>query len=146
VWKQGDNSDIHHNYAELTEGFFDLGGNSSTDRANNVTVAYNVIVNTSGGVCLNTGSFNIGISNFNFENNTLVQTMTTGNGWRVFFCRNDFSPLIVRNNIFYSKVLQSARLRSLLYDYQRSMAGPLFALQVSFITVKWGATGANWEL
>jgi hypothetical protein len=103
VFNGGDNEYIHHNWAENTEGFFELGGNSSSASAANVIVAYNVIANpANGAVCLNTGNYNINVSNFRFENNTFVST--GGHGYRVFYCRSDFSSLQVRNNIFYSNI------------------------------------------
>jgi hypothetical protein len=103
VFNQGDNTYVHHNYAENTEGFFELGAGGSGGSAKNVTVAYNAIVNSSGGVCLHIGgNFSISVSNFKFENNTVVNT---GNrGYRVFQCTNDFSAVELRNNIFYSNL------------------------------------------
>jgi hypothetical protein len=97
VFNQGDNTYVHHNWAENTNGFFELGGDGS---AQNVTVAYNVMVNTAGAVCIHTDT--IGVANFKFDNNTFVAT--GGSGDRVFECTNDLSMLRVRNNIFYSNL------------------------------------------
>ena len=100
VSKQGTNSYIHHNYAENTNGFIELGGSGS---AQNVKIAYNVMVNTGDAVCAATG---IDVVDFKFENNTFVNTFgaTDGSRDRVFQCRTDLSPLQVRNNIFYSNI------------------------------------------
>lgn len=105
VWQQGDNVYVHHNYAENTAGFFELGagGNGS---AQNVKVVYNVIVNpkNSPGVCFNTGAYNINIAGFVFDQNTFYAQSGNAGLFRVFGCRNDLTGITVRNNIFYSDV------------------------------------------
>jgi hypothetical protein len=108
VWQRGDNSYIHHNYARNTNGFFELGAGGSGS-AQNVRVAYNVIDHVTGpgsgpGVCFNTGSYNITIAAFRFENNTFVSAAGHPDAYRVFGCRDDLSALRVRNNIFYSDI------------------------------------------
>jgi hypothetical protein len=108
VWQHGDNSYIHHNYAKNTNGFFELGANGSGS-AQNIRVAYNVIVNVTGpgsgtSICFNTGSYNISVGNFKFDNNTFVSTGANPDAYRVFGCRSDLSALRVRNNIFYSDI------------------------------------------
>ena len=101
VWENGDNAYIHHNYAQNTNGFFELGSNGSGS-AQNIKVAYNVIYNVHGGVCLHQDSYNINVSNFKFDNNTYVST--SGGGYRVLDCANDYSMIQMRNNIFYSNI------------------------------------------
>jgi len=108
VWQNGDNSYIHHNYARNTNGFFELGAGGSGS-AQNIRVAYNVIVNVTGqgsgtSLCFNTGSYNINVGAFRFENNTFVSTAGHRDAYRIFGCRNDLSALRVRNNIFYSDI------------------------------------------
>jgi hypothetical protein len=108
VWQSGDNSYIHHNYAQNTNGFFELGAGGSGS-AQNIRVAYNVIVNVTGqgsgtSVCFNTGSYNISVGTFKFENNTFVSTAGHSDAYRVFGCRTDLSALQLRNNIFYSDI------------------------------------------
>jgi hypothetical protein len=112
IWQSGDNSYIHHNYARNTNGFFELGAGGSGS-AQNVRVAYNVIVNvTAQGsgttVCFNTGSYNIAVGAFRFENNTFVSTAGHPDAYRIFGCRDDLSALRVRNNIFYSDIQVAA--------------------------------------
>jgi hypothetical protein len=106
VWQTGDNSYIHHNYAENTNGFFELGS-SGDGSAQNIRVAYNTIVNVTAegagtSVCFNTGTYNISVGTFRFENNTYVSTAGHPQAYRVFGCRSDLSMLVLRNNIFYS--------------------------------------------
>jgi hypothetical protein len=108
IWQSGDNSYIHHNYARNTNGFFELGAGGSGS-AQNVRVAYNVIVNVTGqgsgtSVCFNTGSYNITVGAFRFENNTFVSTAGHPDAYMIFGCRDDLSMLRVRNNIFYSDI------------------------------------------
>jgi hypothetical protein len=98
VFNQGDNSYIHHNWADNTAGFMELG-TSGGGSAQNVTVAYNVIYNTNDAVCL---APSITVANFSFDNNTFVNT--ANDGYQVFICTNDYSALQVRNNIFYSNL------------------------------------------
>ena len=105
VFNSGDNTYVHHNYAQGTNGFFELGaGNNGS--AQNVRVMDNIIYNAPGSpsICLNTGSYNINVTNFTFENNTYVSTIGDSSAYRVFACRTDLSSLIVRNNIFYSNI------------------------------------------
>jgi hypothetical protein len=103
VWSQGDNSYVHHNWAENTNGFFELGAGGSGS-AQNVKVAYNVIYNAPGspGLCFNTGSYSINTTGFKFENNTYVQVGSGGH--QIFGCSSNFSSLTARNNIFYSNI------------------------------------------
>jgi hypothetical protein len=53
-------------------------------------------------VCFNTGTYNISVGTFRFENNTYVSTAGHPQAYRVFGCRSDLSMLVLRNNIFYS--------------------------------------------
>jgi hypothetical protein len=108
IWQRGNNSYIHHNYARNTNGFFELGA-AGSGSAQNVRVAYNVIVNVTAqgsgvSVCFNTGSYNITVGTFRFENNTFVSTAGHPDAYRIFGCRDDLSALRVRNNIFYSDI------------------------------------------
>ena len=104
VFNQGDNTYVHHNWAENTEGFFELGAGSGGGSAQNVKVAYNIIYNSAnGGICLHDhGAFMINVSNFKFENNTFVATGEHGS--RVLQCTNNFSAFQLKNNIFYSNI------------------------------------------
>jgi hypothetical protein len=97
VWSQGDNTFIHHNWAEGTNGFFELGS-SGSGSARNVTVAYNVLYNTRSTLCTQVGgNFNIAISNFRFEHNTVYQP----SGGTAFICSGSgYGFLTARNNIF----------------------------------------------
>jgi hypothetical protein len=108
VWQSGDNSYVHHNYAQNTNGFFELGAGGDGS-AQNVRVAYNVIVNVTGpgsgtSVCFNTGSYNISVGAFKFENNTYVSTAGHPDAFHIFGCRTDLTALQVRNNVFYSDI------------------------------------------
>jgi hypothetical protein len=108
IYNQGDNSYVHHNYAENTNGFFELGaGNNGSAR--DVKVAYNVIYNVTApdsgvSICFNTGSYNITVAGFRFENNTYISRGGDSSAYRVFGCRNDLTFLQMRNNIFYSDI------------------------------------------
>jgi hypothetical protein len=103
IWQQGDNTYVHHNIADRTNGFFEIGGSGS---ARNIRVAYNVINEVGGGaLCLHTsGTFTIAIDALRFENNTFMKTES--GGYRVFDCMSSMTPqmLTVRNNIFYSNI------------------------------------------
>ena len=108
IFNNGDNLYVHHNYAENAGGFFEAGA-SSGGTATNVRFAYNVLVNSHGDAaqpvgafCFNVGGFNITISNFVFDNNTVIQQTGDGGVWRIFGCNSDLSFMTVRNNIFYS--------------------------------------------
>jgi hypothetical protein len=101
VFNQGDNSYIHHNYAENTNGFMELGGSGGRS-VRNMWVAYNVMVNTDSALCINTSS--IAVTDLKFDNNTFVNTANDGFVSQVFPCTNALSALVVRNNIFYSNL------------------------------------------
>lgn len=101
VFNNGDTAKVHHNRAVNTNGFFELGASGGGSAAN-VLVHHNIIYN-SGGLCFNQGAFSIDVSNFKFENNTLLST--NGNSSIVQYilgCRSDLSAVSVKNNIFYS--------------------------------------------
>lgn len=101
VWKQGDNTSVHHNVAERTNGFFEIGGSGS---ARNMTVAHNVLNNVYGGLCLhNGGTFTISFDNFRFEHNTYY---SNASGYRFLDCVTGLTPsmVIMRNNVFHSNV------------------------------------------
>jgi hypothetical protein len=93
-----DNTTIHHNYVNNAVGFIEVGGGT----ARNVTIAYNVIVNSGSVMGLHTGSnFGSQIDNLGFYNNTVVD-LTQGYG--LFYLDGGLpreSALQVRNNIFY---------------------------------------------
>jgi hypothetical protein len=103
VFNQGDNAYIHHNWAEGTNGFFELGAGGGGS-AQNIRVAYNVILNVKGspGICFNGGSYNINTSNFRFENNTVVVQSGDGALYRIFGCKDDLTAMHAHNNVFYS--------------------------------------------
>jgi hypothetical protein len=95
-----DNSKIHHNYARNVVGFSEAGGGT----AQNIMVAYNVIVDSGIAIGLhNGGSFHTTVNNYHFENNTVVDQ--TGTGYSFFYMDGDpgnSSAFVVRNNIFYA--------------------------------------------
>jgi hypothetical protein len=101
VWKQGDNTYVHHNVADNTAGFFEIGGSGS---ARNINVSHNVLYNVYGGLCLhNGGTFQISFDNFRFEHNTYYSTTP---GYRFLDCVTGLTPamVVIRNNIFHSNV------------------------------------------
>lgn len=103
IYRNGDNSYIHHNYGAASDGFVEIGGGS----ARNVRVAYNVSDNNYNGFgCLHLGgNFASIVENFRIEHNTIVKTMSQG--WRVLDCLSSgvtASQLLFRNNIVYSSI------------------------------------------
>jgi hypothetical protein len=96
VWQNGDGTNVHHNSALNTNGFFEVGGRQGTAR--DMVVAYNILDGTGSSMCLQIGtSFSVSIDNLRFENNTVP------NGSGRFLCisgATTASTLIVRNNIF----------------------------------------------
>jgi hypothetical protein len=101
VWKQGDNTYVHHNLADNTSGFFEIGGSGS---ARNIKVAQNVLYNVHGGLCLhNGGSFSISFDNFRFEGNTYYSST---DGYRFLDCVTGLTPsmVIMRDNVFASNI------------------------------------------
>jgi hypothetical protein len=101
VWKQGDNTYVHHNVADNTSGFFEIGGSGS---AKNINVSHNVLHNVYGGLCLhNGGTFQISFDNFRFEHNTYYSTVPA---YRFLDCVTGLTPsmVLMRNNIFQSSV------------------------------------------
>ncbi len=96
--RNADNSYIHHNWGENSNGFLEAGGGS----AQNVRLAYNVSYNNGDLACLHIdGKFATTITNLRIENNTIVQTR---NAPILFDCLSAISPgmLSARNNIFYT--------------------------------------------
>lgn len=99
IWKYGDNTNVHHNYAENTRGFFELGSDSASDHANNIKVHHNVIYNTWITLVAHSGNnFSISVNNMQFDNNTIVQN--GGNDGQIWFPGVTPEKLLMRNNIF----------------------------------------------
>jgi len=96
---------IHHNRSENVEGFLEIGGPAGL--AKDVTVAYNVMVNSGRliGVSL-TGNWYVTLANVRIENNTFHQTgPRAGGGTEKVFCSTAaLTPAMMtaRNNIFYA--------------------------------------------
>jgi hypothetical protein len=102
IFNHGDGTSIHHNYAEYSQGFLEVGAQNGGS-ARGIRVYYNVIRNSSSGLCLHTaGNFAITIDDFRYENNTVVKTWAGGDP--IIDCLADpvAGMLLVRNNIFYS--------------------------------------------
>ena len=101
IYANGDNSYIHHNYGEASNGFLEVGGGS----AQSVRVAYNVSNNNGDFACLhNGGTFASTINNFRIENNTITNTTETGS--LLIPCMDaplaNAGQLLFRNNIVQS--------------------------------------------
>jgi len=94
-----DNNYVHHNWAEDSAGFLEVGGGSSK----NSIVAYNVSVNNGRLSWIHlSGEFASVVKNFRVENNTIVETSGSG-GWVVLGFNGDptENTFVLRNNIFY---------------------------------------------
>lgn len=107
VYNNGDNTNVHHNWAEMTNGFFELGAANPTYHANNVRVDYNVILNTDPTINVDAGSSNpyaITVTNLHFENNTIVELSSQihGQTWPIMlFPGATPTALYSQNNIYY---------------------------------------------
>lgn len=102
VWQSGARTIVRHNYAEETQGFFEIGGSPWTT-ADAIRVYQNVIVNVHGGLCLHTGgAFASAVHDFRFSHNSYYNA--TGDAYRVLDCMGALAAgqLLVRNNIFHS--------------------------------------------
>ncbi|HEU5080111.1 MAG TPA: right-handed parallel beta-helix repeat-containing protein [Opitutaceae bacterium] len=94
------NADIHHNLVHDNNGVFETGGGA----ASNIKIYYNLCVHNRelGGFHL-TGTFVGTLSNFKFENNTVVETVAADNYddmiW--FDGTNTMNQFSMKNNIFY---------------------------------------------
>jgi hypothetical protein len=96
-----ENTNVHHNRGESSNGFLEVGGGS----AHNITVAYNVSVDNGGFAWLHAeGTFAADIRNFKVESNTIVETAELDeNHWAAFGFTGSPPPgeFQIRNNIFY---------------------------------------------
>jgi hypothetical protein len=95
------NNNIHHNYIENADGVIEIGGRSGS-AANNI-VAYNVLVNNHGRVLTVhlSGTYGATVTNFRFENNTVVESNANNLGLFWFSANPSSSAINMRNNIFY---------------------------------------------
>ncbi len=94
---------IHHNFAEASEGFAELGSNSNAPVSNNI-ISYNVMYNNGRPFGAHIGNgFAITLSGMRLENNTIVDTVVHGNTQAINFWGGTptTNMLTVRNNIFY---------------------------------------------
>jgi hypothetical protein len=95
-----DNTSIHDNTAFNDNGFIEAGGGS----ASNVTVGYNLIIQSSPAIKLQAGGrFGSQFQNFQFTNNDVIDTSAPG-AYSLFYIYGNLSgpsPFLVINNIFY---------------------------------------------
>ncbi len=93
---------IHCNYAINNNGFMEVGSSNNSSE-NNITLAYNVSIDNGDLLMLHYGgTFGCTYSNFNVENNTVVENETSGVIIIVWSLPS--SPVATfRNNIIYSK-------------------------------------------
>lgn len=103
-----DNSFIHHNYAEDTNGFIEVGSGDSSSSANNVRVAYNVSYNNREDfmVLHLANNFRTSVTGMRVENNTIVYRLNDPEGMTIFHI--DGTPtrdtLHVKRNIVVTSI------------------------------------------
>ena len=94
-----DNSYVHHNWVQDSDGFFEVGGGS----ARNVRISYNVSLNNRSLAAIHiTDQFGSIVDNFRVENNTIVDVADYGStSSALIWFGGDPSPsaFIFRNNI-----------------------------------------------
>jgi hypothetical protein len=98
-------ANIHHNWAQDDNGFIEVGGGSATDSV----VAYNVAVNNGSLAVMHiSGNFQATVSNFRFENNTVVETAVGSNTYDIldFIGTPPANAVTLRNNILYVNQFQ----------------------------------------
>jgi hypothetical protein len=98
VWDSGDNLYVHDNMAVNTSGFFQADGDSQGTHADNLRIAYNVLVNTGRAVLLETAL----PATASFDNNTFYDTATTS----APVVSAPSGELAIRNNIFDTSVMK----------------------------------------
>lgn len=98
VFNEGENLHVFDNVSKGSNGFIEVGGSASDDRADNMRLDHNIIINSVIAVHVNTNDqYAISVKNLLFEYNTFVQTQKTQ--YDVFYGARDTTS--VRNNIFY---------------------------------------------
>ncbi len=105
-YKEVNNAFIHHNYVNNAKGFMEIGGGSASDSI----VAYNLVINSGKALGIHLdGKFASVVTNFRFENNTIVDTSSNGDSASINFWWASPTPekVVVRNNIFYLKNYKS---------------------------------------
>ncbi|MHB0858290.1 MAG: choice-of-anchor Q domain-containing protein [Anaerolineae bacterium] len=99
-WGNADGNSVHHNWAQDSGGFIEVGGGS----ARGAVVAYNVSVNNGLFACFHMGgNFRSDISGFRVENNTVVEHPggETKYALIVFHAGSPSADaLLMRNNLF----------------------------------------------
>ncbi len=106
IYQMGDYTNVHHNWSMNSEGFMEVSSNGSGS-AKNVTIAYNVIINSTGLNVIHVGDdAATQIANFRVENNTFVDLRTHDplQGNVIWFGGTPVAgTYIFRNNIIYLK-------------------------------------------
>jgi len=99
---------VHHNYAEHTNGFMEIGGQG--DSVHDVTVAYNLILNCGTDAFLGihtAGSWGVDIENIRMQHNTIVEHNPGGGGrrWALISFSSENQPgpndFRMQNNLIY---------------------------------------------
>jgi len=102
IFQTGDYTNVHHNWVLNTQRFMEVNSNATIGSAKNVTISYNVIINSTkvNGAHVS----RVQIQNFRVENNTIVD-LRTHDPLIGSFISFDGNPLpdtyILRNNIIY---------------------------------------------
>lgn len=100
IYHNVSNVEIHHNWCDDNNGVFETGGGA----ASNIKLYYNLCVhNREIGTVHLTGTFAGTLSNFKFENNTVVEAVAADNyDYMIAFdATNTIGQLSLTNNIFY---------------------------------------------
>jgi hypothetical protein len=100
----GDTTDnyLHHNWAEDTDGFVEVGGGTTA----NLRVEQNVSITRGGFACLHDGRNSDVVQNVTIDNNTIIVTKNPSTPWAptAFGCfeRDDgASKIVARNNVIW---------------------------------------------
>jgi hypothetical protein len=113
-------ANIHHNYAEDSEGLIEIGG-SGTPLVTNNTISYNITYNNGRvfGAHIGTGGFNVTLNNMILEHNTIVDFSVHKNTQQINFWGSTptVGMLIYRNNIMYTTTTSKVATHSTFTHY-----------------------------
>lgn len=137
LYGNADGSHVHHNYVRDCEGFMEVAGPSARGSARNVTVSYNLIVHSGRLLGFHLGGPEAStVEAFYFENNTVLDTRSTGVHWLNYFMDGlpPATALTVRNNIFQ------------LGDFTQVSSSPSFAHEYNLYSLSEARTEMGFTL
>lgn len=109
IFEDVDNTTVAYNWVEDSKGFIEIGGTQHSAKVENLKLHHNVSINNSLFSFVNTGTYGIGIANYQVLNNLIYEPTSTPKTAFWFDGSATIGPgeFVFKNNIVYNKATVS---------------------------------------